>query len=138
MTAATPLRVEFPTPEWLNKRIFTIRDAASVANAKISTVNYWCDIATAHGYPLKVREDSRAFLAGHSVYVVAVLAALAKAGVSISVGVIAAVLSGTNGGLPGLGDVLLLSDGPAVIEVELSTVWIEVEPRLAAIAGDRA
>lgn len=138
MTTQTPLRVEFPAPEWLHRRIFTVKDAASIAGSKISTVNYWCDIAAAHGYPLKVRDDSRAFLSGHAVYVISILAALAKAGVSISVGVIAAVLSGTKGGLPGLGDMLLLSDGPAIVEVELSTVWIETEPRLAAIAPERA
>lgn len=137
MTAATPLVVAFPAPQWLNKRIFSIRDAADISGAKASTITHWSDIAEARNQPLKVRDDSRIFYSGHAIYVVAILAELAKAGVSASVPVIGAVLDGTKDRLPGLGDRLVLHDGPAVVEVELSTVWIEVEPKLSAKAPYR-
>lgn len=132
---APVVQVALPEPPWLRQHVFKLKDVSSATGTKISTINYWCGIAEAFGYRLLQPDGHRRRLTGHAVYVIGILQALAEAGLTISRSLIKSVLTVTHATtgrpiLPGMMDQLHLGDGPTVIEVDLSQIWLTTESNL--------
>lgn len=140
-----PVTIGIEAPPDLTAPQFRIRIAAEAVGVKTETARTWIRTAALLGIPLTVSVDGRRLLSRHSTYRLAILAALAEAGVPCSEAVFRAVHRTTHKGplgeptLPELFGQLhldLLEDGPVTIEVELSFIWFTTDQRLRELSGE--
>lgn len=130
-----PVTINIDAPAWLTEPAYTLKEIAALTGTPPNTVTYWSTLADAAGYELSVKTGHRRMLSAHGAYVVAVLRHLSAAHVTLSASVVKSVLAITfrhgRPALPNLFDQLQLVDGPVVVEVELSQIWLELEPKLS-------
>lgn len=127
--------VGIDAPAWLNEPAFTLKEIQALTGAPPNTVSYWCTLAAAAGYELSVKPGPRRLLSAHGAYVVSVLRHLSAAHVTLTASAVKSVLaiafSHGQPVLPNVFDQLQLVDGPVVVEVELSQIWLKLEPKLS-------
>jgi hypothetical protein len=130
-----PPVINIDAPSWLTEPTFTLKEVAALTGTPPNTITYWSTLAETAGYELSVKPGPRRMLSAHGAYVVAVLRHLSSAHVTLSASVVKSVLAVTfRGGrpvLPNLFDQLHLVDSHVVVEVELSQIWLELEPKLS-------
>lgn len=134
--------IGFEPPQWLFDYSFTVKEAAELIGVPFDTLNHWLKSLAMMGFPVNSLRRNRRLMTGHDVYTVAILAALQQIGVQCTPKILVSVHGATHPNnvarLPFLMEAVHLiesaGDRPAaVIEVDLSTVWIEVEPKLTAL-----
>lgn len=134
---APPVGIAMGEPAWLYTHKFTVKQVSTITATPQGTVNYWAGVADLCGFPLYTVRMHRRLFTAHGVYVIAILAAMAAAGVTIGNSVIKAVLETVHHDgqprLPGLFDQLHLAEGFVTTEVELSQIWMEVSTKLEAL-----
>lgn len=130
-----PVAIGIDAPAWLTEPAFTLKEIAALTGAPPNTTTYWCTLAAAAGYELSVKPGSRRLLSAHGAYVVSVLRHLSLAHVTLTASAVKSVLAITFSHgrpvLPKLFDQLHIHDGPVVVEVELSQIWLKLEPQLS-------
>ncbi|OPH84435.1 hypothetical protein [Nitrobacter vulgaris] len=130
-----PVKIGIDAPAWLTEPAFTLKEIAALTGAPPNTVSYWSTLAAAAGYELSVKPGPRRLLSAHGAYVVSVLRHISAAHVTLTASLVKSVLQITfhqgRPVLPNLFDQLHLHDGPVVIEVELSQIWLKLEPQLS-------
>ncbi|MGV8832540.1 MAG: hypothetical protein ACOH2N_11230 [Devosia sp.] len=138
--------ISFESPTWLLGNNFTIREAAEVIGVPDDTLTTWLGSASLMGIPLHTKAKHRRLMTGHNVYVAGILAALHRENIPCSPRLIHIAHNVTHDDgvprLPGLMERTFLSEfappypPSAVISVDLSAVWIEIEPKLTALVAD--
>jgi hypothetical protein len=130
-----PVSIGIDAPSWLTEPAFTLKEIATLTGTPPNTISYWSTLADAAGYELSVKPGARRMFSAHGAYVVSVLRHLSAAHVTLSAGVVKSVLAITlqdgRPVLPNLFDQLQIIDGPVVVEVELSQIWLKLEPKLS-------
>jgi hypothetical protein len=128
---APPVTIAMPRPAWLLDHRYTIAQVAKVTDTPAGTITYWAGVAKLLGFDLITLRRHRRLFTAHGVYVVAILAALSRAGVTISNEVIAHTLRVTHKDgepvLPNLMDQMHLIEAFVTTEVELSMIWTKLE-----------
>lgn len=129
-------------PPWLLDAVISPREAAALVDVGLETASHWLKAAKLMGLPMHRKIGSRRLLNGHQAYRLAILAALHEAGIACGADVLRAVYAMTHRDgqpvLPDLFESVVLNeveDGKpaAAIVVDIGTIWLGFEPRLAAM-----
>lgn len=134
---APPITFAMSRPDWLLDHRWTLKQTSVVTDIPQGTITHWCGVASLLGFDLIITRKHRRLFTAHGVFVLAILAALTRAGVTISAGVIEQVLNVTHKDgepiLPNLMDQMHLVEAYVTTEVELSLIWQKVEVDLANV-----
>jgi hypothetical protein len=137
---STPGRIHIPQPSWLWDAVISPKEAATLLDVNHDTVRHWMKTARLMGIPLNAKPNGKPRASAHHVYILAILAALHSAGLNCTPGLIRAAHASTRDGdvprLPHLFEAIALNEQDsagkpiAQIVVDLSQVWLELEPKL--------
>jgi len=141
MTEPIKGRIGFDPPAYLHDQIFTLKEAAIVIGVPFDTLAYWLRTLTLLGFSLNGKSRNKRLMSGHAVYTVAVIATLQRVGITCGPQILVSAHGVTHPNnvprLPFLMEKGHIAEGTAaIIEVDLSTIWIEIEPKLASLAED--
>lgn len=138
-----PGRIDFERPPWLLDAAITTKEAASLLDVNHETLRHWIKVANLMGIPISAKPRGKPRLTSHGVYIAAILAALHKAGIDCGPYLMRAAWSVAHDEgrprLPCLFEKIALNeqDGAgrpvAQIVVDISNVWMEIQPRLDAL-----
>ncbi|MCY0149859.1 helix-turn-helix domain-containing protein [Hoeflea sp. G2-23] len=131
-------RIGFDPPAYLHEQIFTLKEAAGVLGVPFDTLSYWLRTLRLLGFPLNGKSRNRRLMSGHAVYTAAVIATLQRVGITCGPQILVAAHGTTHPNnkprLPFLMEKGHIAEGSAaIIEVDLSAIWIEIEPKLASL-----
>jgi len=139
------VRVDLPRPSWLVDPVISVGDAADLLGLPEPTLSHWLKMADALGVPMHRKVASSRRMTPHDVYRAAILRALYKTSFPASNWVFLRTHEVTyRQGLPVLPGLLDQAEfvHPAIdgkpearVLVDLSAVWLNIEPSLAKLAG---
>ncbi len=137
---STPGRIELAQPSWLHDAVISPKEAAELLDINDDTLRTWMKTARIMGIPVSQKVDGRQRLNAHGTYILAILAALRAAEIDCAPYLIRAAHASTRDGdvprLPHLFEAIALNEQDsagkpiAQIVVDLSQVWLELEPKL--------